>query len=196
VGAPSKRDAANAHALRGQPVFPVLPNSKTPGVRWTEWANFNTAKIDAYWLAHPDSNIGMPMGYPDAKGRKVFAIDVDVKNGNDGFAVIQELERVRGDLPGTFRRDTPTGGAHLVFTSIYDFKTAAHVLGPGVDVRGSGGFILGAGSTIDGTPYMVVHERRAPSVPDQRNGDRNTESSYTGAQFSTEGKEISGAAVL
>lgn len=57
---------------------------------------------------------------------------------------------------------TPTGGTHPYFAAPVDgpelrnTQGAAGGLGWLVDTRAAGGYVVGAGSTIDGRPYAVT----------------------------------------
>jgi hypothetical protein len=86
-------------------------------------------------------NIGVPMGA--ASG--AFALDVDVPKGGDDS--LRDLERVHGPLPETVVALTGGGGRHVFFqhpgTAVLN---SAGTLGPGLDVRGDGGFVVGVGS--------------------------------------------------
>lgn len=62
---------------------------------------------------------GWPWSKANALGwalpSNMIIIDVDVKNGVDGYRQLEELEELHGRLPETALQETASGGAHLVF---------------------------------------------------------------------------------
>jgi P4 family phage/plasmid primase-like protien len=75
----------------------------------------------------------------------LFVVETDQKEGVDGE---QNLHRL-GLLPETYMVRTPSGSLHHYFRwphGIEYLKSSAGVLAPGVDVRGSGGMVVGPGS--------------------------------------------------
>jgi hypothetical protein len=76
----------------------------------------------------------------------IVAIDIDVKNGKDGWEAIDERMLDWGPLPGTRTTRTPTGGSHMLYRHPgpeYDIRnTAGTKVGEGVDIRGDGGMVI------------------------------------------------------
>ncbi len=144
--------AALAYARLGLAVFPCQPQGKTPltehGVKD---ATRDAAIIRAWWTRWPDANIGLAMG------GEFSAIDIDVKNGTNGFTTLAALEAEHGKLPATPRQHTPSGGLHLLFRlpEGVAIPNSAGKLGPGLDTRGNGGYIIAAPSLgADGKAYQ------------------------------------------
>jgi len=74
----------------------------------------------------------------------------------------------RHDQPlpvNTWTVRTSSGGWHFYYQQPANTSlgNTAGRLGTGIDTRGTGGYVLGAGSLINNTPYTVVH--RAPILP-------------------------------
>ncbi len=160
----SKLEHALAAAARDLPVFPCLPDTKTPRVKFKAWATTDAEKIRAHWTAHPEDNIGIYTG--QFGGRALLAVDVDVKDGKPGAQSYEQLQAEAGqELPATYKQITTTGGAHVVFRVDQAVKQSAGKLGAGLDTRSHGGFIVGAGSTIDGRPYEVLHDAPIADAP-------------------------------
>ena len=152
-GAPvTMEEAALRCAERGWRVFPVHGirddrctcgrlDCSEPGKhpRITNWPNAATSdpvRIRAWWADWPDANIG---GTTD----KQFALDVDPANG--GVESLARLEAQHGALPPTWRTETGSGGAHRFFPQPADgppLRNSAGVLGPGLDTRGEGGYVV------------------------------------------------------
>ena len=129
------------YAAKGLPVFPCKPD-KTPHVA----GGFKTATTDArsvasFWAQWPNAMIGMPTGVVSG----VWVLDVDVKNGVDGRATLAALVGAITHPALRLRVRTPSGGLHLHY-AIPDgaprLKCSAGKLGPGLDVRADGGYII------------------------------------------------------
>src|SRR5690606_9683823 len=90
----SKVDFALLHASNGFPVFPCVPNGKTPAIRnWQNWATCDEHEVRDAWEAAPDNNIGI------FTGRSLLAVDVDVKAGKAGDQSLLEIELNGFELP-------------------------------------------------------------------------------------------------
>lgn len=151
----SKLESALHLAALGFRIFPLIPNSKKPAIaRWRQRSTSDAQQIRAWWAAAPERNIGI-----DTAG--CIAIDVDNKGAKRGSESLHLLEMLWGDLPPTYRQRTPTGGLHVVYRG--DARNSASRIAAGIDVRGTGGYIVGAGSTIDGAAYKAVDP--SPIVP-------------------------------
>ncbi|MFJ8783173.1 bifunctional DNA primase/polymerase [Streptomyces sp. NPDC102476] len=91
------------------------------------------------------------VGYLIACRRRLVGLDVDVKNGVNGYETLAELGRQHGfEIPRiTTTVFTPSGGAHVWLTVADGVAVPNSVgrLGPGLDVRGTGGYLVGPGST-------------------------------------------------
>lgn len=137
---------------QGWPVFPVSPENKRPLIEeWQLNATTESSFIRSWWEDHPNAGVGVVPGLVGC-----FVVDVDAKNGKDGFNTLAELERTHGfetwDSP---QQDTPSGGRHLLFRGTA--KTSAGVLGPGLDTRG--------GSEGGGLGYIVAYLETPPCYP-------------------------------
>jgi hypothetical protein len=169
--------AATALAERGWHVFPCQPGGKRPALRqdWEHRATTDTARIARCWSTGP-YNIGIACG-PSG----LVVIDLDTpKPGqatppggqpgtgiHDGADVLADLcEHARQPWPAeTFTVTTPNGGTHLYFTAppATRLRNTAGRLGWLIDTRADGGYVLGPGSIVNGTPYTVVNP--APPGP-------------------------------
>ncbi len=90
----------------------------------------------------------------------IFVIDVDEGPGKEGGDTINNVQMIHGDLPFTPQARTGGGGRHMVFYHPGDVfvTTAKNVLGPGVDVRGDGGFIVAAPSMHESGRFYLWDE--------------------------------------
>jgi hypothetical protein len=147
-------------ANKGFHVFPLLPNSKLPGIEdYPNRATRDHKKIKDWWL-DPVLELEQPfnVGISTTKfgdDEALVVIDVDNKGTKKGDDELLRLEIEGKDLPGTLYQVTPTGGKHLVYRHKEPVKQGVSVLGPGLDIRSRGGYIVGAGSVIDGKNYHV-----------------------------------------
>lgn len=157
-------DAALAYAERGCKVFPLQPNTKIPfpGTNGVKDATDNADTIRAWWNVHPDANLALACGEPSG----IWVVDVDVghKQGVDGFAT---LARAGITLPETIYQNTPSGGRHYLYRLDDGDKPPRNKNSfmPGIDIRGTGYYIVLAPSVIDGKEY-VLRDGTMATFPD------------------------------
>ncbi|MFE2704555.1 MULTISPECIES: bifunctional DNA primase/polymerase [Streptomyces] len=162
--------AARAHALSAAtlhdlPAFP-LTRSKLPAIATAHRepsatctgqcgkaghgvhdASADPATVRALFAAAPwAAGYGIACGQPP---HFLFGLDLDRKDGTDGIANFRALAaRYDFELPRTATVVTQSGGLHLWLTAQTDVRipNTASLLAPGVDTRGSGGYLVGPGS--------------------------------------------------
>lgn len=150
--------AALWYAEQGFRVFPLQPGRKAPFGKCRECkgsdctgpdacghdrchglkdATSDAARIRAWWDAEPDANLGL------ATGHLVDVIDID------GPAGVQSWARFIDELPPILGRvSTPRpGGNHLFVAAVPGRGNKAGIL-PGVDYRGTGGYVVAPPSRI------------------------------------------------
>lgn len=151
----SKLQKAQELAARGFKVFPLKKNAKTPlnPGKFLSQATSNKATIDILWTKYPNANIGI------ATGEGLIVIDVDTlqHGGENGSESLKNYEIINGPLNDTFTVQTPTGGNHIYYVTNNECKNATGLL-PGVDIRGTGGYVVAPGSTINGKEYKIVKD--------------------------------------
>ncbi len=139
--------AALAYAERGVPVFPCMPGGKAPLTKSGHLeATTDRARLNLWWRRWPRANIGIPTG--ERSGLLVLDIDAD----KGGFASLEEWE-VEEPMPETAMVRTGRGGIHYYFSYPADgsrIPNSASKLGPGLDVRGEGGYVLAPPSRTEG----------------------------------------------
>jgi Bifunctional DNA primase/polymerase, N-terminal. len=153
----SLKVAALNYAKAGLPVFPCNPD-KTPRVsHGCKDASCDCDTIQRWWNRWPDALIGLRTG--TASG--MFVLDIDVKNGGEGFASLAVLEKQHGSLPPTFTVTTPSGGEHRYFVmpeTDPPLGLSSGKLGPGLDTRGENGYVVVPPSKgINGNYYQFVN---------------------------------------
>lgn len=150
--------AALTYARRGVPVFPLQPGRKEPATQRGFYdATTDPETIRRWWARVPTANIGIPTG--EASGWLVLDVDPD----RGGRESLERLEATHGPIGATLRVRTGGAGEHIILRYPAGEKVAnsAGKLGPGLDVRGEGGYIVAAPSRTTG-PYEV-QERTAPA---------------------------------
>lgn len=103
------------------------------------------------WFAGTRHNIGIATG----EVSNLIVLDIDPRHGGD--ATLACFERLQGKLPPTVRFKTGGGGQHILFRHPGGYiPNSAGKVGPGVDVRGDGGYIVAPPSEhISGGRYEV-----------------------------------------
>jgi hypothetical protein len=143
-------DAALECAKRGYFLFPAkfarkqkLGHTSAEKSNGYPWGYTKDEKeIREYWWQWPHAAIGLPTGAVNG----LFVIDVDTPDGHDhdGRESLIWLEVQHGALPPTRMAESPTGSRHYYFKQPPDLAIpcSASKLGPGIDVRGDGGFVI------------------------------------------------------
>lgn len=96
-------------------------------------ATLSEDDVRRWWTKWPQANVGIVTG-------EIIVIDVDPDR--DGDASMNQLESVHGSVPETIRSNTGSGGYHLLFVSAEKIPNSVSLVGPGIDVRGAGGYIV------------------------------------------------------
>lgn len=143
------REIALAHARRGFKVFPIRSGEKKPPLvaSWQTAATTDEARINEWWSQWPNANVGI-----HCEG--LLVIDVDPKKG--GFDSLAALEQ-EIVLEETYEVETPSGGRHLYYhgRGSADLRNGVDILGPGLDIRTTAGYVLAAGSSTAVGSYRV-----------------------------------------
>ncbi len=143
----------------GLKVFPV--KGKIPAIKnWQKECSSDPIKIaELFKVSH--TGIGMATG--ELSGLTV--IDVDNKNGVNGF---QTLERLAIQLPPTVTVNTPSGGKQFYFKyapNIKNMVSAFHKKS-GIDIRNDGGLVIMPKSVHpNGGIYEFVEEQEIETFP-------------------------------
>ncbi|OGY85091.1 MAG: hypothetical protein A3F54_02710 [Candidatus Kerfeldbacteria bacterium RIFCSPHIGHO2_12_FULL_48_17] len=140
-------------------VFPCQANSKLPAIKeWPAQATRDVRKIRQWWTnGFKDCNFGIytgKFGSPDNK-EGLLVIDVDVKGEKKGNETVFDLELQGLNFPETFTQTTPSGGMHYVYRvpRSAEARSGTNILGPGVDIRANGGYVVGSGSSLPNGVY-------------------------------------------
>jgi len=140
------QERALACVEQGWAVFPVATNAKTPLTKnGFKDASKSPDAVRKTFAKHKNPNIGLATG--EVSG--VAVIDVDIKKGAKGR---ESLGQLKG-LPPTLTVTTPSGGWHLYYLHPEGGLRSKNGILPGIDLKADGGYVLAAGSSIDGKPY-------------------------------------------
>ncbi|MFF4485009.1 bifunctional DNA primase/polymerase [Streptomyces sp. NPDC001544] len=177
--------AALYAAEHNWPVIPLHPHTKRPaghperscpgtgrcadGHRTPEQrATTDPELIQAAW-ARAAYNVGIATG---PAGLLVIDLDVckpgEKEGAPDGAASLSALcERAGEQLPPTYQVRTPSGGRHLYFTAPPGGRLHSSVnrLGPHVDTRAWGGYVVAPGSTTPDGAYEVLDDAPVAELP-------------------------------
>ncbi|MFY1657688.1 bifunctional DNA primase/polymerase [Micromonospora sp. WMMD1274] len=169
--------AALGHAERGWHVFPLRPDDKRPAfpdhtaddctgrdprcrtghVGWEARATTDPDRIRRAWTARP-YGIGLACG-----PSRLMVVDLDTRKdgtaGPTGLDTLADLATAYGAvIDATYTVTTGRGGTHLYYRHPEGgpaLRNTAGTLGPMVDTRAHGGYVVAAGSTVAGRPYTV-----------------------------------------
>lgn len=156
---PRVRDAIRDLTSRGLECFPLKEGTKLPAV--SGWPDKSTSDASAALalsdVVAPAGNIGVHM-------RGHIGVDVDPKN--NGGATFALLDDLRG-FPPTLVARTPSGGEHWYYALPpgVEVGNTAGKLGPGIDTRGSRGYLAAPGSVTDRGAYTWLHDRPIAPAP-------------------------------
>lgn len=147
----------------GFKVFPLRENDKRPLFKGSAQTQGTTDlnQVRDIWTQYPNANIGIATG----DGLTVIDVDTITAHGVDGENSMLEYQVDNGSINETLEVTTPTGGKHYYYLTDNEYSNKASIL-PGVDVRGLGGYVVGPGSTINGTLYeakQLTEPQRANS---------------------------------
>jgi hypothetical protein len=161
---------ALALAARGWHVFPCSIGGKRPALpeNWQHLATTNRARIHRWWSQAP-FNIGIACG---PSGLVVIDLDVAKAERGDEFPAsgedsLAELCKRHGQPypDGTFTVTTPHG-THLYFQAPdRPVRNSASHLGPLIDIRAAGGYVVGPSSQIGRHAYEVANAARPIPLP-------------------------------
>ncbi|WP_455362599.1 bifunctional DNA primase/polymerase [Streptomyces sp. SYSU K21746] len=175
--------AAQSAAGRGWPVFPLRPGGKRPALhgeascprtgvcmaghhKWEQRATTNLALIRTAWEQRP-FNVGIATG---PAGLVVVDLDMPKDKGSSdtpsGVTTFKALsERAGRPVPTTRTIRTARGGQHLCFLAPDGIRlhNTQNLLGPNIDTRAWGGYVVAPGSITPQGAYEVTTD--APVAP-------------------------------
>jgi len=139
-------------ARQGIPVFPCGPDKRPLTPNGFKDASTDPDIVHEWWTTHSDALIGVPTGI------KFVTIDLDLQH----VEAQQWLADNRDRVPLTRTHRTRSGGIHWLFAPNDKVKCSASKLGPHIDTRGHGGYII----HWPAHGYEVLHGGALALVPD------------------------------
>lgn len=139
-------------------IFPVGPHKRPLIKDWQTNATMDPDQIAA-WKAQGVKAWGIPTGARNG----LFVIDLDV-NKNTGERLGELMFKEAPNYAHLLKHinvRTPSGGAHMYFQHFDGARNTTGKLGPKVDTRGEGGYVIAPGSVTEGGTY----EGRCPPLP-------------------------------
>ncbi len=135
-------------AKRGWKIFPIKTMQKKPPIfkDWENIASSDPEQIRKWGEKYKNCNWGVACGPSN-----LVVIDVDIKDGKPGRETLAALEAKYGPLPQCRMAITPSGGYHYYFTGLCSSGTDK--LGPGIDIKSSGGYVVLPGSKTENGAY-------------------------------------------
>lgn len=186
----SIRSAALAYARRGWHVFPLVPGDKRPAIsEWERRASTSDKRIHAWFAGtHRGAGIGIACGPAglvavdldrpkpnpaevDRAGMDPAGADLVQRDPVDGLATLRRLADGR-PIPMTWTVATASGGWHLYYAAPTGLELgdggelrnttgrAGSGLGPMVDTRAAGGYVVAPPTVLPYGGYRVA--RNAP----------------------------------
>ena len=143
-----------------------VSKGKHPALAWTQFQRERAtlAQLEA-WFGPGGPFRGYSIGLITGAVSGFFVVDVDTGQGKPGADTIRNLQLVHDDLPPTVTARTGGGGLHYLMRhpgGDVTIVTARNVLGPGVDIRGDGGFIVAAPSMHASGRFYLWDEHSHP----------------------------------
>lgn len=164
------------------PVFPLKPRGKTPLTsNGFHGATLDPDQVRRWWASTPDANIGIPTGMRDTGGCGYDVIDADGPEGVAAWIELKHRNCPTGcsaeafcDTTGGFdihaEAFTPGNssvgkgpGRHIYVPASPDTRNGARVGDRPIDIRGTGGYVLGVPSlNLIGAAYTWLSAPKAP----------------------------------
>ena len=148
-------EAAASYAARGMAVFPCEKKIPLTGSGGFKNASLDASQIHKWWTETPSAQIGLPTG----EVNHLFVLDVD---GPQGQAVVAKM-----NLPETCMIETRSGRFQFWFEQPAGRvgKCSAGVLGPQLDVRSDGGYVIALPSVHHETGKAYRFVKHLPLAP-------------------------------
>lgn len=157
-------------ALQGFAVFPLRPGSKAPLIKdWEAHASTDPRQIARWWTVYPHANIAIACG-----PSRLLVIDLDAAKQRGtprhGDETLMTLAAGR-EIPRTFTVSSARDGRHLYFRQPDDSAlrntsgSESAGLGPLIDTRGHGGYVVAPGSRYAGGSYRIEQDLPVAPLP-------------------------------
>lgn len=138
--------------------FKLINNSKNPS---SDWAKKNRGKSYKVYPESTKKNLGIPTG----KINNILVVDLDSHKW-DKEHIFYKLFNFDDLIKLTYTVKTVSGGYHLYFTYDEEIRQTQNSE-YNIDIRSDGGYIVSAGSSIDGKYYTVINNKPIINIPDK-----------------------------
>lgn len=150
----------------GWKVFPLAPGQKLPAIAKADGGRgcldaTDDEEIVIGWSERfPSANVGLACGLPSG----LVVIDFDPRNGVK--ETLDQLKAKNQTFPPTVMVRTANGGWHLYYAYQAELKNSKSILGKGIDVKTTGGYVVAPPSVLDGgKPYRWLRSPLGPDLP-------------------------------
>lgn len=143
----STLEVALSFASLNVKVFPLKYNTKDGQIvhSWLKEASVDENVI-TNWFKDTNNNLGI------CTGNGLAVIDIDRKHSDAGMKWMEENIR---KFPVTMVVQTPSGGLHIYYWVNKSIHNKVRIIDE-VDIRGEHGYVVGAGSVVNGKSYKIV----------------------------------------
>ena len=145
---------------QGWRVLPLRPEDNRPACRGgLREATRDPLRIQRYRMRHPGHNYGIPTG------ETLIVLEVHGPEGQQSLCARTAQQRERRPLPTTVAVSAGDRQQYYFRTDGEHVETSVGKLGPGLNVYGDGGYVVGPGSTDpSGHTYRYVAGREPASI--------------------------------
>ena len=136
--------------------FRLIANSKCPSRDWKKQNRNKAFKI----YNHNNINLGIPTG----KINNITVIDLDTNKWNENH-IFYKYFTIDEIIESSYSVKSPNG-YHIYYEydeDIYQTQCEEHQ----IDIRGDGGYIVSAGSKVDGKYYKVINRKTIIPMPEK-----------------------------
>ncbi|WP_422003513.1 bifunctional DNA primase/polymerase [Roseovarius mucosus] len=143
-------------------IFPVGLHKRPLITGWQKNATREPHKI-SQWQAHGAQAWGIPCGATNG----LFVIDLDVDKASGELVGEASLKAMNGyaHLLDYGNVCTPSGGRHIYFQHFDGARNTTNKIGPKIDTRGQGGYVIAPGSLVEGGSYIGHFPDALPPIP-------------------------------
>lgn len=162
----SNTEVAMIYAEAGISIFPANNSTKKPAISdsWKEASTSDAETVKTWWGQNPSAAIGLDCGKSN-----IVVVDLDMhEESKNGVTAFQKLQEIHGKIDYCPRVTTPSGGRHLYFAQPVNCDPLTNATGnlpPGIDVRGSGGYVIACGSVMS-SGLRYEHDEKSPRILD------------------------------
>ena len=131
---------AMRYARLGWSIFPCAEGGKIPAIKGghgVKDASSSEQVIGLWARRYPKANIGLACGEPSGN---IVVVDIDPRHGGDSS--LARLALAGRTLPLGPKSKTGNGGEHFFFRHTGKLGNSKGKLGPGIDIRSDGGYVV------------------------------------------------------